>query len=469
MAKKYKCPICDIRGTKETLISHYEDKHPECIPKGFTAGRVIFNYINKKTHGVCVVCKKPTEWNENSLKYNRLCGNKKCKEKLRAFYSKNMIRVHGTDNILNDVDQQEKMLKNRSISGKYKFSDGGYVVYTGSYEKNALEFLDTVLHYRSDELLCPGPVIEYDYKGKTHKYISDIYIIPLNLMIEVKDGGSNKNTRPMPEYRGKQEAKEDAIIKLGTYNYLRLTDNNFLQLVSIIMKLKMQMIDDSDEDKKVIIDINEEANVLNESMALASFGGMPVGASFVTQVSSPSEPSVDYVLSPDIISDKLLAVGKDGKLTVKEASILAGKKIRVFKVPSKSFHESVEAIVKSGELNSHSIYESISGHRLLSDDQIDCDPLFEEVDPKKINEQTVAYVQTFISNINEITKGESDGFPLMNPVEVLEASMLTANTNIEILESMNGYYAVNHDNGIRTICHKSISDIDISVIQGKEF
>ena len=107
--KKYTCPNCSFRGTKEQLIEHFEDAHHMLIPKGFTAGRVIFNHINKKTHGVCVVCKRKTEWNENNLKYNRLCGRKECRESLRKFYQKNMIRVHGTDNILNDPEQQETM------------------------------------------------------------------------------------------------------------------------------------------------------------------------------------------------------------------------------------------------------------------------------------------------------------------------------------------------------------------------
>ena len=260
--KKYTCPNCSFRGTKEQLIEHFEDAHHMLIPKGFTAGRVIFNHINKKTHGVCVVCKRKTEWHENNLKYNRLCGRKECRESLRKFYQKNMIRVHGTDNILNDPEQQETMLRNRRISGTYKFSDGGAHVYTGSYEMKALEFMDKVLHIHSRDILAPGPIIEYEYKGKKHKYISDIYLIPFNLLIEVKDGGDNKNTRPMQSYREKQLAKEDAIIKLGTFNYLRLTNNNFEQLLITLAELKEQMIDDTEENSKPIININEEVQTL---------------------------------------------------------------------------------------------------------------------------------------------------------------------------------------------------------------
>jgi len=266
--RKYECPFCNYRGAKDDLIIHVEDKHEELIPEGFTAGRVVFNKINNKTHGICVVCKKETKLNQDRLKYDRLCGNPKCKEKLRQIYSKNMIKIYGTDNILNDVEQQEKMLKNRKISGKYRFSDGGYHTYCGSYERKALEFLDKVMKYKSSEILSPGPTIDYIYKGKSHKFITDIMIIPYNLLIDVKDGGDNPNNREMPEYRAKQEEKEKAIIKMGEYNYLRLTNNNFHQLIYILSKLKLQMLDTSNEDKSKIVDIHEEVETLLEQCGL---------------------------------------------------------------------------------------------------------------------------------------------------------------------------------------------------------
>ena len=66
----------------------------------------------------------------------------------------------------------------------------------------------------------------------------------------------------MQSYREKQLAKEDAIIKLGTFNYLRLTNNNFEQLLITMAELKEQMIDDTEENSKPIININEEVQTL---------------------------------------------------------------------------------------------------------------------------------------------------------------------------------------------------------------
>ena len=301
MSKRYKCPQCEYRGTKEQLITHFEDKHEECIPEGFTAGRVIFNHINKKTHGVCVVCKRETEWNENTLKYNRLCGRKECKESLRKHYQKNMIRVRGTDNILNDIMQQELMLKNRKISGKYKFTDGGVHIYTGTYEKQALEFLDKVLHFTSDDILAPGPIIEYEFEGKKLKYISDIYLIPFNLIIEVKDGGDNKNNRPMKSYRDKQIAKEDAVKKLDTFNYLRLTNNNFAQLLEIIVELKYQSMDET-EDKRAIINIHEEVNALCEK-------ANSMDSNKIAMKLGLAKSAIKRIINSKEISDKYRAYG----------------------------------------------------------------------------------------------------------------------------------------------------------------
>ena len=51
----------------------------------------------------------------------------------------------------------------------------------------------------------------------------------------------------MPEYRAKQISKEKMITNMGTYSYLRLTDNNFGQLLSMLAELKKQVVDEHDD------------------------------------------------------------------------------------------------------------------------------------------------------------------------------------------------------------------------------
>ena len=153
------------------------------------------------------------------------------------------------------------MLAGRHISGKYKYSDGTMFTYTGKYEKAALEFMDKVMNIPSKDIQMPGPILEYEYNGEKHSWITDIYYIPANLIIEVKDGGDNPNNRNMPEYRGKQAAKEVMITELGKFNYLRLTNNDFSQLLEALAEIKWENMDQKDSNK-VNFFINE--SVLHE-------------------------------------------------------------------------------------------------------------------------------------------------------------------------------------------------------------
>ena len=174
--RKYKCPFCDKRETREKLISHISKYHKELIPENQTAAQVVFNTINHKDHGTCVVCGKETEWNEDTYRYKRYCS-KKCKDILAQRAKANMMKIYGKTTLLNDPMQQEKMLANRSISGKYKFGDKTFT-FTGSYERKLLEFMDKVLHLDPNDIVMPGPVIEYSNNGTKRFWITDCYYEP---------------------------------------------------------------------------------------------------------------------------------------------------------------------------------------------------------------------------------------------------------------------------------------------------
>ena len=51
----------------------------------------------------------------------------------------------------------------------------------------------------------------------------------------------------MPEYNAKTVAKEVMITNLGKYNYLRLTNNDFAEFMSLLAELKMNMKDNKQE------------------------------------------------------------------------------------------------------------------------------------------------------------------------------------------------------------------------------
>ena len=252
--KLYKCPYCEIRLNREDLLEHISDKHDDLIPDNYSPFRVMYDFINCKNPGYeskCVICNKTAGWNDDKGKYNLVCKSKACKEKYLQQLEANRKGNPG----FNDAEVQEKLLANRKISGVYKFSDGVEKTYTGSYEKKCLEFLDKILHVNSEDILAPGVILEYEYEGKKKFYISDFYYVPYNLIIEVKDGGDNPNRKDMIEYRNKTTAKEKFIIDKTNYNYLRLTDNNFNQLLAVFFELKMNYLDGTCKDR--VIHINQ--------------------------------------------------------------------------------------------------------------------------------------------------------------------------------------------------------------------
>lgn len=454
--RKYKCPYCDFRADRDKLVDHVEDKHEDLIPHGFSPTRVVFNSINNKENGSCAVCKKPTEWNENAGKYNRLCNDPKCKEDLRKQYEKNMIKVYNKTTLLDDAEHQQKMLANRSISGKYTFRDGGKVTYTGSYEKKALEFFDKVLNVSSKDIMAPGPVFEYKFGGKTLKWITDIIYLPYNLVIEVKDGGNNPNNRNMEEYRDKQVAKEKMITNLGTYNYLRLTNNSFDQLLEVLAELKSKVLDDDDTEK--VIRINE----------IGCPGGI-VGmkpAAYVVPYGYRNDFSGDiegFALSNDIISDNILTVDNEGNIKKESYAFLDDRKFSVYKFKGNidNYKNILEKAESLKDLDKSFFYEELSGNDLLSADQIEFDDAFEEVNIDNIISRTTTLASTIIQEYHEIN-GDLLYMPIMNQKDILVAeSLLKGHDNLTVLEDSNGYFVKDEITGYRTVSYQNIKDINI--------
>lgn len=330
--RKYKCPYCDYRNTRMKLVSHIDKIHSDMIPEGYTAARLLYDTINTSPNRAkCRICGKSTEWNEQKLRYEVFCSDQ-CKKKYSDDFRKvRMVNKYGVETLLTDPEMQDKMLKSRHISGEYKFSDGAKVSYCGNYEKNLLEFLDKMMGYNSWDIMSPGPVIEYEYNGSTHFWITDQYIEPANLVIDCKDGGKNPNNRNMEEYRAKQIAKENAIKKLRKYNYIRLTDNDFTQLIDTLMKIKYEMMSNPVILDNPVIDINENTG-------LASTGGL-VGAnnqagSFLIPYKpiDKEENDTEYALTFDKSLTDIYTIDKNGFIKHEGIDFLFDKKFDV--IPS---------------------------------------------------------------------------------------------------------------------------------------
>ena len=202
--KKARCKICGrVFIDKAHLVDHIDRSHKDQIPGGWSAARYECYLRTGKAEGKCIYCGKPTGFNEKTGKYFRLCKDPKCRKAASDAADRNMIGKFGKTSLLDDPDQQRKMVYARKNSGTYTFVDPEDpkrkygVMYDSSYGKDFLEMLDNFLMFSGQDIIGPSPhTYYYEYERKKHFYIPDFYIPSLNLEIEIKDGGANPNTHP---------------------------------------------------------------------------------------------------------------------------------------------------------------------------------------------------------------------------------------------------------------------------------
>lgn len=250
----YKCPYCerkyiapnkeDRSHSKKLLYNHIEKQHSSLLG-GMSPAQAYFNFKYNKTYGSCIICKKPTKWNESVERYDRLCSEE-CKKIYNEKFKKNMEKKYGKDiyKRMRDPEVQSKMLSKRKISGEYIWSDKkSKTNYTGKYEKDFLEFLDLVLKLNPLDVFAPCPhVFEYIYDNKKHFYLPDFYILSLNLIIEIKDGGSNPNNHPKIQAidKVKEKLKDEVMKNQKKFNYLKIEDKDYSILINYLIDLKYQ-------------------------------------------------------------------------------------------------------------------------------------------------------------------------------------------------------------------------------------
>ena len=474
--RKYKCPYCDYREESEKLIRHVAKKHEDLIPEGYTPTRVVYNVRNKREHGSCMMCKKETGWDEATGRYKPFCSQK-CHEAYVKRFENNMLRVRGKMRLLDEPEQQEKMLANRRISGKYKFKDGGVHTYTGSYERKALEFLDLVMNVDSKDIMTPGPTLEYEYNGKKHTWITDIFWISLNLIIEIKDGGDNPNKRTMTTYREKQVAKEKMITDKGTFHYLRLTNNNFEQLFNIVAEIKMNAMEDKDEAISRIYEAAEVSEVgpVGGMPPAHTSGGYLIDKGFnginpikdddnyyadgdtIASKKKKDDTIEESVLANDIISDKVVRLNENGIPESVDRSYLEGSDLTIYKFlgDKKKFLE-----VASSKKPINDFYEALTGKTRYTENQIDLDPLFERVNLRKkinkIGEDLATIRQEAAVRYNKALPY----LPVMKIKDMESAEKLLAKyKTLNIAEDVDGYFMYNMITGRRTASVKNINQL----------
>lgn len=253
--KMYKCPDCPAKFQRVgALFTHVEKYHEQNIPDDISVKRYVFNRRNKKEKGTCTVCGKESPWNEETGRYERYCSEK-CKTIAGERAKENMRKKYGKDHLLDDPDYQKKMLKGRSISGTYKFKDEGSIDYVGSYELDFLQFCDETMNLKSTMITeCPF-VFRYNDGDKDRFYIPDFYIPSVNLIVEVKEGGSNPNTHPdyIKESKSKEKLKDAAIVAEESHNFIKVVDKDYSEFITLIKLLRDRSIESKKDRIPIVI------------------------------------------------------------------------------------------------------------------------------------------------------------------------------------------------------------------------
>ena len=247
---KHKCAFCQYQTDDIVACGqHYETAHRSLLPTGLSGAHFAYFILTGRKEGRCVVCHRPTQWNEKTHKYHRICSDR-CK------------RQYGKIKQLTNPKVQQEMLAHRKISGEYTWfssraEDSSHPIfrYTGSYELDFVTYMDRVKHWNPNDLMMPCPILfEYTYDGQKRFYIPDAYIPSLDLIIEIKDGDPNNpphNANKHPEILAVNRVKEKlkrAAVKKSTHNYLVIYNKDYRDFEMYLRTTKKQYLTESIDD-----------------------------------------------------------------------------------------------------------------------------------------------------------------------------------------------------------------------------
>ena len=256
--KYYKCPERKkVYNSLRPWETRMENCRPELIPDGWTPARYFYFLQTKKDHGSCIICKNNTEWLESRMKYARFCNNPKCKEIYREQFKNRMIKSYGKITLLNDPEQQRKMLLAKKNSGYYELSDGSKIEYASSYEHHFLMMIDHLFRITGNDIMGPSPhTYYYDYINPEDKenegkkfYIPDYYFPSMNLEVEIKQ---NTSTHPkiLRIDKVKEKCKDDMMKTIPGINYIKIIDKNYEDFFKFIIDFKNRSLSDDYKEEE---------------------------------------------------------------------------------------------------------------------------------------------------------------------------------------------------------------------------
>lgn len=239
-----RCPFCPkIFNDKHKYCAHIAAQHNEQVPEDQEPLEFAYSLLTHKPPGrLCVMCRKnPVNFNQQSLKYDRICSNPQCKDDYVKLMKSRMVKVHGQEHLLNDADMQRKMIYNNHNARDFIWDDQHKFRVIGTYEEDFLKKLRAI-GWSPNDVIAPSPN-NYWYKwkdGTTHLYIPDFYIPSLSLEIEIKE---SDNKHPRMVHEREMEALKDRRLhdeeKKTNIHYLKIVDKNYDEFMRDYVKSDM--------------------------------------------------------------------------------------------------------------------------------------------------------------------------------------------------------------------------------------
>ena len=250
----------------------------------------------------------------------------------------------------------------------------------------------------------------------------------------------------MQEYREKQIAKEDAIRKLHKYNYIRLTDNNFSQLIDTLMTIKYEMLENPITLDNPVIDINESG------LANGPAGNAVVGTGNYDSFIIPYKPlnktfdddNTEYALSFDKGLTDLYIIDDDGNIKHENIEFLYNKKFDIFKSKNKVIFEMNDEIHPK---NYFCLLALGTEYITESAEKIDLS-YFKDLTEREIMCESIIYECQKDDPLNILSEmGETQ-------IRVEDKYL----SNIYLREDVNGYFIYDKERGLRTKSYNSIDE-----------
>lgn len=262
------CKICHQKFESQRLLSSHIRHIHKLLYKNYYD-----KYIKQPNEGLCLICNKPTKWN-NGKGYNKYCciycaGSSPYKEQHRK---ETNIKKFGVSNPATlkhiktkigvttsrknknkSLKDKEKILKKRIQTNINKFGyehamqnkkcfhkcmkhqytrkqytlPSGNQIYLQGYEPRFLDFIFVNKLLNENEIVYRVSGILYtSADNNQHKYYPDFYIPKLNLIIEIKSDYSLKCDK---QFKHKRQSCID-----NGYNYICIVNNDFKEFETLI-------------------------------------------------------------------------------------------------------------------------------------------------------------------------------------------------------------------------------------------